>query len=78
MVVCLIIGVFLIQNCERTVEEDLKVTLNYSHPRQQEYPEANYRYFSQRPVLVHKHYIDVKDFNQKHLYDSTTLDNDLT
>ena len=78
MVVCLIIGVFLIQNCERTVEEDLKVTLSYSHPTQKEYPEANYRYYSQRPVLVHKHYIDVKDFIQKHLYDSTILDDDLT
>ena len=77
MVVCLIIGVFLL-SCERTVEEDLKVTLNYSHPKQQEYPEANYRYYSQRPVLVHKHYIDVKDFIQKHLYDSTILDDDLT
>ena len=61
MVVCLIIGVFLL-SCERTVEEDLKVTLSYSHPKQQEYPEANYRYYSQRPVLVHKHYIDVKVF----------------
>ena len=77
MVVCLIIGVFLL-SCERTVEEDLKVTLSYSHPKQQEYPEANYRYYSQRPVLVHKHYIDVKDFIQKHLYDSTILDDDLT
>ena len=73
MVVYLTIGVFLLA-CESNKEEDIKVALNYKQPRQTEYPEANYRYFNQRPVLVQKHHIDLTDFIQKHLYDETDLD----
>jgi len=77
MVVYLTIGVFLLA-CESDKEEDIKVALNYKQPRQTEYPEANYRYFNQRPVLVQKHHIDLTDFIQKHLYDETDLDENMS
>ena len=63
--------------CEGQKEEDIKVTLNYQHPKQQEYPEANYR-TGARPVLVQKHHIDLADFIQKHIYDETELDENMT
>jgi len=63
-------------SCESQKEEDFRISLNYEHPRQQEYPEANFRTAS-RPVLPYKHHINVKDFIQKNLYDETTLDSDL-
>ena len=63
--------------CESQKEEDIKVTLNYQHPKQQEYPEANYR-TGARPVLVQKHHIDLADFIQKHIYDETELDENMT
>jgi len=62
-------------SCESDKQEDFKISLNYKHPRQQEYPEANFR--SSKPVLPYKHHINVKDFIQKNLYDETTLDSDL-
>ena len=62
-------------SCESDKQEDFKISLNYEHPRQQEYPEANFR--STKPVLPYKHHINVKDFIQKNLYDETTLDSDL-
>ena len=62
-------------SCESQKEEDFRISLNYEHPRQQEYPEANFR--STKPVLPYKHHINVKDFIQKNLYDETTLDSDL-
>ena len=77
MVVCLIIGVFLL-SCESDKEEDIKVALNYKQPRQADYPEANHRYYNQRPVLVQKHHIDLTDFIQKHLYDETDLDENMS
>ena len=77
MVVCLIIGVFLL-SCEKLKDEDLKITLNYDHKRQQEYPEANFRQYYQRPVLPQRHHINVKDFIQKNIYDETELNDDLT
>ena len=64
--------------CEGQKEEDLKVALNYKQPKQTEYPEANYRYYNQRPVLVQKHHIDLTDFIQKHLYDETDLDENMS
>ena len=64
--------------CEGQKEEDLKVALNYEQPKQTEYPEANYRYYNQRPVLVQKHHIDLTDFIQKHLYDETDLDENMS
>ena len=63
-------------SCESQKEEDFRISLNYEHPRQQEYPEANFRTAS-RPVLPYKHHINVKDFIQKNLYDENTLDSDL-
>ena len=62
-------------SCESQKEEDFRISLNYEHPKQQEYPEANFR--STKPVLPYKHHINVKDFIQKNLYDETTLDSDL-
>ena len=62
-------------SCKSEKEEDFRISLNYEHPRQQEYPEANFR--SVKPVLPYKHHINVKDFIQKNLYDETTLDSDL-
>ena len=77
MVVYLIIGVFLL-SCEKLKDEDLKITLNYDHKRQQEYPEANFRQYYQRPVLPQRHHINIKDFIQKNIYDETELNDDLT
>ena len=77
MVVCLIIGVFLL-SCEKLKDEDIKVTLNYDHKRQTEYPEANFRQYYQRPVLPQRHHINIKDFIQKNIYDETELNDDLT
>ena len=64
-------------SCEGQKEEDIKVTLNYEHPKQKEYPEANFR-TGARPVMVQKHHIDLTDFIQKHLYDETDLDQNMT
>ena len=64
-------------SCESQKEEDIKVTLNYEHPRQKEYPEANFR-TGARPVMVQKHHIDLTDFIQKHIYDETELDENMT
>ena len=64
-------------SCESQKEEDIKVTLNYEHPRQKEYPEANFR-TGARPVVVQKHHIDLTDFIQKHIYDETELDENMT
>ena len=72
----LIVAISLI-SCEGQKEEDIKVTLNYEHPRQQEYPEANFR-TGARPVVVQKHHIDLTDFIQKHIYDETELDENMT
>ena len=72
----LIVAISLI-SCEGQKEEDIKVTLNYEHPRQQEYPEANFR-TGARPVVVQKHHIDLTDFIQKHIYDETELDESMT
>ena len=72
----LIVATSLI-SCEGQKEEDVKVTLNYEHPRQKEYPEANFR-TGARPVVVQKHHIDLTDFIQKHIYDETELDENMT
>jgi len=63
-------------SCLGEEEKDIKVTLNYEHPRQQEYPEANFR--TGRPVLVQKHHIDLTDFIRKNVYDQTELDENMT
>ena len=71
MVVCLIIGVFLL-SCESNKEEDLKIELNYKHQQSQ----PRYR-TGARPVLVQKHHINVRDALEKYIYDSTILNNAL-
>ena len=72
--------VFLIgivyQSCESNKEEDIKVTLNYQHKKQKEYPEANYRR-NVKPVLTAKHKIDVRDYQEQYIYDSTVLDSNM-
>jgi len=73
----LLIGLLSIISCESQKEEDIKVTLNYKHPRQQEYPEANFR-TGARPVMVQKHHIDLTDFIRKNIYDETELDENMT
>ena len=71
----LLIVLISLISCESQKEEDFRISLNYEHPRQEQYPEANFR--STKPVLPYKHHINVKDFIQKNLYDETTLDSDL-
>ena len=73
----LLIAATSLISCEGQKEEDIKVTLNYEHPRQKEYPEANFR-TGARPVMVQKHHIDLTDFIQKNLYDETDLDENMT
>ena len=73
----LLIAATSLISCESQKEEDIKVTLNYEHPRQKEYPEANFR-TGARPVMVQKHHIDLTDFIQKHIYDETELDENMT
>ena len=73
----LLIAATSLISCESQKEEDIKVTLNYEHPRQKEYPEANFR-TGARPVVVQKHHIDLTDFIQKHIYDETELDENMT
>ena len=72
----LLIGVILLTSCLGEKEEDIKVTLNYKHAKQKEYPEANYR-TGARPVLVAKHKIDVRSFQEQYIYDSTVLDSEM-
>ena len=72
----LLIGLLSITSCIGEKEEDIKVTLNYEHAKQKEYPEANYR-TGARPVLVAKHKIDVRSFQEKYIYDSTVLDDEM-
>ena len=72
----LLIGVILLTSCLGEKEEDVKVTLNYEHPKQKEYPEANFR-TGARPVLIAKHKIDVRAFQEQYIYDSTILDNEM-
>jgi len=73
----LLIAATSLISCESQKEEDIKVTLNYEHPRQKEYPEANFR-TGARPVMVQRHHIDLTDFIQKHIYDETELDENMT
>ena len=73
----LLIAATSLISCEGQKEEDIKVTLNYEHPKQKEYPEANFR-TGARPVMVQRHHIDLTDFIQKHIYDETELDQNMT
>ena len=57
--------------CLGEKEEDVKVELTYKHQ------EPTYR-TGARPVLVAKHEIDVRDFQEKYIYDKAILDEDMT
>ena len=58
-------------SCESQKEEDITVNLNYEHRK-----EAKYRTGS-RPVLIAKHEINVRDYQEQYIYDSTILDDEL-
>ena len=70
----MIIGVFLL-SCEKLKDEDLKITLNYDHKKQQEYPGAEQYY--QRPATSTSSY-QHQGLHQKNIYDETELNDDLT
>ena len=58
-------------SCESQKEEDITVNLNYEHRK-----EAKHRTGS-RPVLIAKHEINVRDYQEQYIYDSTILDDEL-
>ena len=58
-------------SCESQKEEDITVNLNYEHRK-----EAKHRTGS-RPVLIAKHEINVRDYQEQYIYDSTVLDDEL-
>jgi len=57
----------LLLNCEKLEEEEIKVSLTYNHEQMRQRS-------IRTPIIVSKHTIDVKDYNYKHVYDSTELD----
>ena len=57
----------LLLNCEKLEEEEIKVSLTYNHEQMRQRS-------IRTPIVVSKHTIDVKDYNYKHIYDSTELD----
>tara|TARA_B100000029_G_scaffold259763_1_gene256342 strand:+ start:28 stop:936 length:909 start_codon:yes stop_codon:yes gene_type:complete len=59
--------ILLLLSCESQKEEDVKVSLTYNH-------EQTRQRSIRTPIVVSKHTIDVKDYNYKHIYDSTELD----
>ena len=59
--------------CLGSEEEDLQVKLEYNHKEDV----RQYR-GGRRPVLVAKHEIDVRSFQEKYIYDKTVLDENLT
>ena len=59
--------------CLGSEEEDLQVKLEYNHKEDVK----QYR-GGRRPVLVAKHEIDVRSFQEKYIYDKTILDENLT
>ena len=59
--------------CLGSEEEDLQVKLEYNHKEDV----RQYR-GGRRPVLVAKHEIDVRDFQEKYIYDKAVLDENLT
>ena len=68
-------------SCDNNLrEEDLKVTHNYEHKRQSEYPEANFSEYYKRPLAapkLYRHQIDVRDYVEQYIYDSTILNDNL-
>ena len=66
----LIVATSLI-SCESQKEEDVKVSLTYSH-------EQSRQKSIRSPIVISKHTIDVADYNYKNIYDSTELDQSMT
>ena len=66
----LIVATSLI-SCESQKEEDVKVSLTYSH-------EQSRQKSIRSPIVISKHTIDVADYYYKNIYDSTELDQSMT
>ena len=66
----LIVATSLI-SCESQKEEDVKVSLTYSH-------EQSRQKSIRSPIVISKHTIDVADYDYKNIYDSTELDQSMT
>jgi len=66
----LIVATSLI-SCESQKEEDVKVSLTYSH-------EQSRQKSIRSPIVISKHTIDVADYDYKNIYDSTELDKTMT
>ena len=63
----LLIAVTSLISCEGQKEEDVKVSLTYSH-------EQSRQKSIRSPIVISKHTIDVADYDYKNIYDSTELD----
>ena len=63
----LLIAVTSLISCESQKEEDVKVSLTYSH-------EQSRQKSIRSPIVISKHTIDVADYDYKNIYDSTELD----
>ena len=61
------IAVTSLISCEGQKEEDVKVSLTYSH-------EQSRQKSIRSPIVISKHTIDVADYDYKNIYDSTELD----
>ena len=66
-IVSILAILILLLNCEGQKEEEVKVALTYNHEQMRQRS-------IRTPIVVSKHTIDVKDYNYKHIYDSTELD----
>jgi len=66
----LIVATSLI-SCESQKEEDVKVSLTYSH-------EQSRQKSIRSPIVISKHTIDVADYDYKNIYDSTELAQSMT
>ena len=67
----LLIAVTSLISCEGQKEEDVKVSLTYSH-------EQSRQKSIRSPIVISKHTIDVADYDYKNIYDSTELDQSMT
>ena len=67
----LLIAATSLISCEGQKEEDVKVSLTYSH-------EQSRQKSIRSPIVISKHTIDVADYDYKNIYDSTELDQSMT
>ena len=67
----LLIAATSLISCESQKEEDVKVSLTYSH-------EQSRQKSIRSPIVISKHTIDVADYDYKNIYDSTELDQSMT